>query len=165
MVGEKRAADLSNGFVTTASTSSPGENNLSKYIAVGENVVINGLSTVTQANIEADNGVVHAVNSVIGLPEITAFAQVDPTFTTLVAALTRDESFDFVPTLQTKGAPAENITDGMDVTTFEGGTFVINTTGGVTITDEIDRVSNVVATNSNAVIHDIESVLFPDPED
>ena len=216
LVGANFAADLSTGYVETASTFSPGENNLSMYIGVGANVVINGISTVTQANIVADNGVIHAVNSVIGLPDITTFALADPTFEILVAALTRDDSFNFVPILQTQESPApftvfaptndafgnflvefgfisladvpeatlasalsyhvvtdanvrsENITDGMEVTTFEGGTFIINTTGGVIITDENDRISNVVATDvqaTNGVIHVIDTVLFPDLED
>lgn len=216
LVGENRAADLSTGYVETASTLSPGDNNLSMYIAVGDNVMINGISTVTQADIVADNGVIHAVNSVIGLPDLTTFALADPTFEILVAALTRDESYTFVPILQTQGSPApftvfaptndafvdfleefdfmalgdipgdalaaalsyhvvtganvrsEDITNGLEVTTFEGGTFVINTTGGVTITDENNRVSNVVATDvqaTNGVIHVIDTVLFPNLED
>lgn len=216
LVGENRASNLSTGYVETASTSSPGENNLSMYIEVGDNVVINGISTVTQADIVADNGVIHAVNSVIGLPDITTFALADPTFEILVAALTRDDSFNFVSILQTQDAPApftvfaptndafvdfldefgfmslgdvpgdalasalsyhvvtganvrsEDITDGMVVTSFEGGDFVINTTGGVTITDENDRISNVVATDvqaTNGVIHVIDTVLFPNLED
>lgn len=216
LVGANFAADLSTGYVETASTFSPGENNLSMYIAVGNNVMINGTSTVTQADIETDNGVIHAVNSVIGLPDITTFALADPTFEILVAALTRDDSFEFVPTLQIQDAPApftvfaptndafvdflgefgfmslgdvpgdalaaalsyhvvtganvrsEDITDGMPVTTFEGGSFVINTTSGVTITDENDRISNVIATDvqaTNGVIHVIDTVLFPNLED
>ncbi len=216
LVGENSAAELTTGYVETASTSSPDDNNLSMYIEVGDNVVINGISTVTQADIEADNGVVHGVNSVIGLPDITTFALADPTFEILVAALTRDDSFEFVPTLQTQDAPApftvfaptneafeafldefdfmsledvpgdalaaalsyhvvtganvrsEDITNGMVVTTFEGGEFTINTAGGVTITDENERISNVVASNvqaTNGVIHVIDTVLFPNLED
>ena len=216
LVDANFAADLSTGYVETASTFSPGDNNLSMYIGVGDNVVINGTSTVTQEDIMADNGVVHAVNSVIGLPDITTFALADPTFEILVAALTRDEGFNFVETLQTQEAPApftvfaptsaafvafldefdfmslddvpegalasalsyhvvtdvnvrsEDITDGMEVTTLEGGSFVINTTGGVTITDENGRVSNVIATDVqaiNGVVHVIDTVLFPDLED
>lgn len=216
LVGANFAADLNTGYEETASTFSPGENNLSMYISVGDNVEINGTSTVTQADIEADNGVIHEVDAVIELPDITTFALADPTFETLVAALTREDSFNFVSILQTQDTPApftvfaptndafldfleefdfmslddvpeamlastlsyhvvtdanvrsEDITDGLLVTTFEGGTFVVNTTGGVTITDENDRVSNVTATDvqaTNGVIHVIDNVLFPELED
>lgn len=186
------------------------------YISVGDNVLINGSSTVIQPDIQAENGVIHQVNSVIGLPDITTFALADPTFETLLAALTRDDSFEFVSTLQTQTEPApftvfapsneafagfldefefnsledvpgdiladvlryhvvtqtnlrsEAITEAMEVTTLEGGTFVINTTGGVTITDENQRSSTVTATDvqaTNGVIHRIDTVLFPDFQD
>lgn len=57
-----------------------------------------------------------------------------------------------------------DITNNMNVTTFQGGTFNITTTGGVKITDANNRVSNVIATDvqcSNGVIHAIDKVLLP----
>lgn len=57
-----------------------------------------------------------------------------------------------------------DITNNMNVTTFQGGTFKITTTGGVKITDANNRVSNVIATDvqcSNGVIHAIDKVLLP----
>ena len=63
---------------------------------------------------------------------------------------------------------SEDIEDGMMVPTFEGGQFTINTGAGVTITDENDRVSTVIATDvqaTNGVIHVIDTVLFPNLED
>ncbi|HSP40177.1 MAG TPA: fasciclin domain-containing protein [Gillisia sp.] len=210
--GKVMAADLSTGYVETASTMSPGENNLSMYINLEDGVMINGEAEVTTPNVAVDNGVIHAVNAVIGLPDITTFALADPNFEILVAALTREEDFPFVGILQTQEAPApftvfaptndafidllaeleldslddipadvlasvlsyhvvaganvrsDDITNGMEVTTFETGTFIVNTTGGVTITDEQDRVSNVVAVDvqaTNGVIHVVDQVLLP----
>lgn len=210
--GKVMAADLSTGYVETASTMSPGENNLSMYINLEDGVMINGEAEVTTANVAVDNGVIHAVNAVIGLPDITTFALADPNFEILVTALTREEDFPFVGILQTQEAPApftvfaptndafvdllaeleldslddipadvlasvlsyhvvaganvrsDDITNGMEVTTFETGTFTVNTTGGVTITDEQDRVSNVVAVDvqaTNGVIHVVDQVLLP----
>lgn len=104
--GEIFAADLSTGYISSSSTLSPGGNNLSMYINVGDDVVINGESTVTSANVEVDNGVIHAVDAVIGLPDITTFALADPNFEILVAALTREDDFPFVETLQTQEDPA-----------------------------------------------------------
>ena len=210
--GKIMAADLDTGYYETASTMSPEENYLSMYINVEDGVMINGVAEVTTANVAVDNGVIHAVNAVIGLPDITTFALADPEFGILVEALTREEDFPFVGILQTQEAPApftvfaptndafidllaeleleslddipadvlasvlsyhvvaganvrsDDITNGMEVTTFETGTFTVNTTGGVTITDEQDRVSNVVAVDvqaTNGVIHVVDQVLLP----
>ncbi len=119
LVGANFAADLSTGYVETASTFSPGENNLSMYIGVGANVVINGISTVTQANIVADNGVIHAVDAVIGIPTVVTFAAADPNFSTLVSALTDlTPDTDFVSILSR--TEAGNLMDGInpDFTVF-----------------------------------------------
>ncbi len=210
--GVIKAADLSTGYISSSATGGASDENLSMYINTEDGVRINGVSSVTTADIEVDNGVIHAVNSVIGLPDITTFALADPDFAILVSALTADDSFDFVSILQTQSSPApftvfaptnqafadfltefnfaslseipidilesvlsyhvvteanvrsEDITNGMIVTTFEGGEFTINTGTGVTITDENDRESNVIATDvqaTNGVIHVIDTVLVP----
>lgn len=215
LAGEVRAADLSTGYIETASTMSPGNNNLSMYINLDEGVMINGVAEVTSADVEVDNGVIHAVDKVIELPDITTFALADPNFEILVAALTREDDFPFVGLLQTQEDPApftvfaptndafidllgelevetlddvpadvlsavlsyhvvaganvrsEDITDGLEVTTFESGMFIINTEGGVTIIDENERITNVVATDvqaTNGVIHVVDQVLLPQME-
>lgn len=206
------SSDLETGYIESMSTAGAGGNNLSMYINTDGGVTINGLANVTSANIDVDNGVIHAVDAVIGLPDITTFATADPTFETLVAALTREEDFNFVEILMTQGSPAPftvfaptnaafeslltelelsglndlpadvlaaalsyhvvtganvrsaDITDGMMVTTFEGGIFTINTTGGATITDANNRVANIVAVDvqaTNGVIHVLDKVLLP----
>src|SRR5690606_26620884 len=177
------SSDLETGYIESMSTAGAGGNNLSMYINTADGVTINGMASVTTANVEVDNGVIHAVNAVIGLPDITTFATADPNFETLVAALTREEEFNFVDILMTQGEPSpftvfaptnaafqglltelelsglgdipadvlasalsyhvvtganvrsSDITNGMMVTTFEGSSFTINTTGGATITD------------------------------
>ncbi len=60
---------------------------------------------------------------------------------------------------------SDDIDDDMMVTTLQGGAFTVNTTNGVTITDENDRVSNIVAVDvqaTNGVIHAIDKVLLPE---
>ncbi len=214
--GVIKAADLSTGYIESGATGEASDENLSLYINTGAGVRLNGVSTVTSADIEVDNGVIHAVDAVIGLPDITTFALADPEFEILVSALTADDSFDFVPILQTQASPApftvfapnnqafmdfltefnfaslgeipvgvlesvlsyhvvtganvrsEDITNGMIITSFEGGEFTINTGAGVIITDENDRESTVIATDvqaTNGVIHVIDTVLFPNLED
>lgn len=213
--GTNNSGSLSTGYVETLSTMSPGENNLSMYINVDDGVVINGVSEVTQADIAVDNGVIHAVNTVIGLPDITTFATADPSFEILVQALTREDDFNFVSVLQAQESPAPytvfaptnqafadlleeldfadlnaipsdvlssvlsyhvitganvragDITDNMTVSTFETGEIIINTGDAVTITDENERVSTVIATDvqaTNGVIHVIDQVLVPELE-
>jgi transforming growth factor-beta-induced protein len=104
--GVIKAADLSTGYIPSSATGEASDKNLSMYINTEDGVRINGVSSVTTADIEVDNGVIHAVNSVIGLPDITTFALADPDFGILVSALTADESFDFVSTLQAQSSPA-----------------------------------------------------------
>jgi uncharacterized surface protein with fasciclin (FAS1) repeats len=57
-----------------------------------------------------------------------------------------------------------DIMNNMNVTTFQGGTFTITTTGGVKITDANSRIANVVATDvqcSNGIIHVLDKVILP----
>lgn len=105
-MGELMAADLSTGYITSMAVGGSSQENLSMYINTNDGVMINGVATVTTANVEVDNGVIHAVDAVIGLPTIVTFALADPTFDTLVAALTREEDFPFVDVLSQTGSPA-----------------------------------------------------------
>ena len=98
---EVMSGDLSTGYVNTLATETSSNANLSLYVNVSSGVKLNGISTVTTADIEADNGIIHAVNSVIGLPTVVTFAVADPTFSSLVAALTRGDQPDFVSVLST----------------------------------------------------------------
>ncbi|WP_298524565.1 fasciclin domain-containing protein [uncultured Christiangramia sp.] len=105
-MGEIFSSDLSTGYIESMSTAGPDGENLSMYINTENGVVINGVITVETADIEVDNGVIHAVSNVIGLPNVVTFALADPTFDTLVAALTREDSYTFVSTLQASDSPA-----------------------------------------------------------
>lgn len=100
------SSDLTTGYIESMSTAGPGGENLSMYISTLGGVTINGVVSVTTANVEVDNGVIHAVDAVIGLPDITTFATADPTIEILVAALTREEEFNFMDILSTQGSPA-----------------------------------------------------------
>ncbi|WP_339653098.1 fasciclin domain-containing protein [uncultured Salegentibacter sp.] len=104
--GTIMAADLSTGYIPGLAVWGASEEPLSMYINTDDGVTINGVSSVTTADVEADNGVIHAVDAVIGLPDITTFATADPNFDVLVQALTREESFTFVETLMMSEAPA-----------------------------------------------------------
>ncbi|PKD18383.1 hypothetical protein APR41_04325 [Salegentibacter salinarum] len=104
--GAIMSGDLSTGYIPSLAVWGTSEEPLSMYINTNDGVMINGMSSVTAANIEADNGVIHAVDAVIGLPDVTTFATADPMFDVLVQALTREDSFTFVETLMMTEDPA-----------------------------------------------------------
>ncbi len=208
------SSGLSNSYVNTAATFNGTSNALSMYINTDSGVTLNGKSNVIAADVVASNGVIHAVDMVIDLPSIVDFALADPTFSTLVAALTREDlTFDYVTTLSTPNgtAPAPftvfaptndafgslltelgagglgdiaeptlkatldfhavaganvlstDLSDNLSVGTL-GGTITANVTGGATLTDGNNRISNIVAVNvqaANGVIHVIDKVILP----
>ena len=212
--GNALAASLSTGYdIKSFSTATPSGADMSLYINTANGVVINGISTVTTADVSVDNGTIHAVDAVIGLPTVVTFAVADPNFSILKTALTRaDLTFDFVGTLSTANgtdpapftvfAPinqafvdlleelekdslddideetlnatlkmhavaganvlAAGLSDGLTISTL-GGDITANVTGGATLTDANNRVSQIVAVDvqaSNGVIHAIDKVLL-----
>lgn len=106
IVGVNTSSDLSTGYITTLAEEATTGNNINMYVNTSSGVVLNGSSTVTTANVNVDNGVIHAVNTVIDLPTVVTFATADSTFGILVDALTRESSFTYVSTLSTKTSPA-----------------------------------------------------------
>ena len=98
--------DMGSGYTTTSATGA-GDNAMSLYFNTSDGVTFNGISSVAEADVVGTNGVIHAVDAVIGLPTVVDFALADPTFETLVAALTRDDlTFDYVGTLSTPNGTA-----------------------------------------------------------
>lgn len=100
------SGDLTTGYIQSMAEAGSSGEAVSMYIDTSDGVMINGMSKVTTADIDVDNGVIHAVDKVIGLPNVVTFAKADPTFSNLVAALTREESFNFVETLMMNEDPA-----------------------------------------------------------
>lgn len=209
---EVKSWGISTGYVSTlaigpASATRP----ISMFINTSSGVRINGVSSVVATDIDVNNGVIHKVNSVIGLPTIVTHASANPQFSSLVSAFTRSDMPNFVGTLSgTANSPftvfaptnmafsslltelnlanlaaipqatlentlkyhvvtganvaSTNLTNNMTVTTFQGGTFKINTISGAKITDNNNRISNIIATDvqcSNGIIHAIDKVLLP----
>jgi uncharacterized surface protein with fasciclin (FAS1) repeats len=89
------STDLSTGYVKTLGKgSASASNTLSMYVNLGSGITVNGISvrlngvsSVTSANIEATNGVIHVVNAVIGLPTVVTHASANSNFSTLVSLL------------------------------------------------------------------------------
>ena len=92
------SSDVSTGYVKTLGKGSASTTNtLSMFINASESGVrINGVASVTAFDINANNGVVHVVDAVIGLPTIVTHALANPNFSNLVGALTSPGQPDFV---------------------------------------------------------------------
>lgn len=95
--GTNLSTSLSTGYVKTlAKGSASSTNTLSMFINTASGVKINGVATVTTADLIASNGVIHVVDAVIGLPTVVTHAAANPNFTTLVGLL---DGQGLVPTL------------------------------------------------------------------
>ena len=101
VAGKVQSGDLTTGYVSSLSTATPNGANMSMYIDLADGVKINGTAKVTAPDNNVDNGVIHLVDAVIGLPTIVTMATSNSSFTNLVAALTRDDQPDFVSVLST----------------------------------------------------------------
>lgn len=103
--GTVQSSQLSTGYIETLATYNGVANgsNLNMYVSTADGVELNGVSTVTTANIIASNGVIHVVDAVIGLPTVVTFATADPNFSSLVATLTSPGQPDFVGILSGAG--------------------------------------------------------------
>ncbi|WP_291138650.1 fasciclin domain-containing protein [Flavobacterium sp. UBA7663] len=87
--GTNLSTGLTTGYVKTLATGSASSSNtLSMFINVESGVRLNGVSSVTTADIIANNGVIHVVDAVIGLPTIVTHATANPNFSTLATLLT-----------------------------------------------------------------------------
>ncbi|MFK7950420.1 MAG: fasciclin domain-containing protein [Saprospiraceae bacterium] len=104
VIGAKvESTGLENGYVSTLATESTTENPISLQVNIDNGVKLNNTVSVIQADIAADNGIIHEVDAVIGVPSVVDLA-VQGDFSILVAALTRaDLTVDFVGTLSGTG--------------------------------------------------------------
>lgn len=102
--GTVKSTDLKTGYVKTlATTTASGSNTMSMYVDLTSGVKLNGVSSVTKADIMASNGVIHIVNSVIGLPTIVTHAVANPNFSTLVSVVTNPAQVDILTALSGTG--------------------------------------------------------------
>jgi len=102
IAGEVTSNQLTTGYVKTLGKgSASAANSLSMFVNISSGVVLNGGmsnggATVTAADIQASNGVIHLVGSVIGLPTVVNHSIANPNFSILVQALTRNDQPNFV---------------------------------------------------------------------
>ncbi|AFU68223.1 adhesion lipoprotein with mutiple fasciclin domains [Psychroflexus torquis ATCC 700755] len=94
VVGTNLSTDLTTGYISSLAVGSASASGLSLFINTENGVVINGGANnggasvfESQVDILVSNGVIHAVENVIGLPDVTNQAIANPQFSTLVSAL------------------------------------------------------------------------------
>lgn len=97
--GKNNAADISTGYFSTLASGPSDGSNLSFYVDMGT-TIINNRANITGTDIAADNGVIHVIDKVILPLSIVDIAVNNPTFSILVAALTKA---DLVGTLSGTG--------------------------------------------------------------
>ncbi len=96
---------LGNGY-TSSSATGAGSNPMSIYFNTDNGVVFNGISEVMTADVVGTNGIIHAVDAVIGLPTIATFATSNPALSILVDALAyADSGTPTVPYIDTVSDP------------------------------------------------------------
>ena len=83
------SSDLANGYVATLSNG-PGDNSVNLLIDA-DNVKLNGDVSVTTADIETSNGVIHVIDRVLLPPTVVDIAIDNSNFSTLVAAVVKAE--------------------------------------------------------------------------
>ena len=88
--GKVMSGDLSTGYVSTLSAG-PNETNTSLLAEVDGGVTLNGSSTVTAADVEATNGVIHVIDEVLLPPNVVDIAINNSSFSILVDAVVKAE--------------------------------------------------------------------------
>ena len=104
VTGAVKSTDLTTGYIKTlAKGTASTSNTLSMYVNTAAGVKLNGVATVTTADIMASNGVVHIVDKVIDLPTIVTHAAANANFSTLVSVLNRSGQPNFITALSATG--------------------------------------------------------------
>ena len=88
--GSVMSGDLSNSYVKTLSPG-PGETSADFLVNIDNGVTMNGSSSVLQADVQADNGVIHVIDEVLVPPTVVDIAIDNPGFSSLVDAVLKAE--------------------------------------------------------------------------
>lgn len=126
--------------------------------------ILNGFGTLVDLVDQA--GLVPTLRSDNGGDGFTVFAPTDDAFGELDAVPSGQALVDVLTYHVVPGTVGSGeLSDGLEVTTVEGGTFTVSISGSdVTLTDEQGNTVNVVATDvsaENGVVHVIDGVILP----
>ncbi|MGO4906431.1 fasciclin domain-containing protein [Flavobacterium sp. W20_MBD1_R3] len=104
VAGAVKSTDLTTGYIKTlAKGTASTTNTLSMYVNTASGVKLNGIATVTSADIMASNGVIHIVDKVIDLPTVVTHAAANANFSSLVGVLNRAGQPNFITALSATG--------------------------------------------------------------
>lgn len=84
-----KASSLTTGYINTLNSSTPDQLGATLYIEVGNSVMLNGGTSVSTADIEAKNGVIHVIDKVLLPPTVVDIAIANPNFSILVEAVVK----------------------------------------------------------------------------
>ena len=84
-----KSSSLTTSYIETLNTSAPDQNSASLFVDVDGSVMLNGMSTVSTADVEASNGIIHIINEVLLPPTVVDFAISNPDFSILVEAVSK----------------------------------------------------------------------------
>lgn len=127
VTGAVKSTDLTTGYIKTlAKGTASTTNTLSMHVNTSSGVKLNGIATVTTADIMASNGVIHIVDKVIDLPTIVTHAAANANFSTLVSVLNRSGQPNFITALSGTGpftvfAPTNAAFTSLDAELAPGG--------------------------------------------
>lgn len=107
---------------TSGSATGAGNQNISIYFDTANGVMFNNTAMVTTADVEASNGTIHIIDSVLDLPDVVDHALANSSFSSLVAALGAADG-DLVNLLKNGDGPFTVLApDNNAFTTFLNGT-------------------------------------------
>ena len=200
-----KSSEMQSGYTPTLSQNA-NSLSVSLYIQAETGVSLNKNTSVTNADIEASNGIIHKIDQVLMPPTVVNIAEYNDDFSELVDALGA-ASGDLISLLSGEGPftvfapnnaafeaiadvvagltageleqvllyhvvagsiPASSVTEG-EVTSSSGKVFTIAFDGTtVTIADVNGAMAQVILTDvigTNGVVHVIDKVLIPFPEE
>jgi len=89
VAADAKSSSLTTSYVETLNATAPSSNSVSLFVEVEGGVMLNGMSTVSTADVEASNGVIHIIDEVLLPPTVVDFAISNPNFSILVEAVSK----------------------------------------------------------------------------
>lgn len=87
--GEAKSSSLANGYVSTLNTATPDNAAALIYVNIDDQVLLNGSTMVTSADVDATNGVIHVIDKVLLPMNVVDIAISNPDFSILVEAVVK----------------------------------------------------------------------------
>jgi transforming growth factor-beta-induced protein len=91
---QAKSTDLSNGYVQTLSTFTPGDYPINLLVGLDSGVKLNNSANVTSVDVMASNGVIHIIDEVLLPPDVVDIAIANATFSHLVDAVIKADLVD-----------------------------------------------------------------------